>query len=203
MANNQTITTVLKIIAQAYPQRFELDADTVRVWASFVADIPDELLSAAVARFISSSVHAFPPTIPEIRQQATELKREIIGIPSAYEAWDELIKAPLPRPVGSVYRLFRDGKPVDDDEYIWPHEIVGIVARRLGWPDRFPGTETEMADRSHFVKAYDAEVRKMMQAETQIPQVTKYIEQEKSKALIDVSGDLKQLSASMGMRRKS
>ncbi len=206
MASNQTISTALKTIAAAYP-RFVLEEDTVRVWASFVADIEDDLLLAAVARFISSSSHAFAPSIPEIRSQATELKREVIGVPTAFEAWAELIDAPMPRPVGSVYRLFRDGKYVDEEEYQWPHEVVGIVAKRLGWPTRFPSGENEMADRAHFVKAYDAEVGKLLQAETQIPQVTKYIEQERSKQeqgrLIDVSGDMQRLTAGMQAKKVS
>ena len=200
MATNQTIATALKTIKAAYP-RFVVEADMVSVWASFVADMPDDLLLAAVARFISSSDHAFPPSIPEIRIQATEIKREIVGIPSAFEAWSELMSAPLPRPAGSVYRLFKDGKSQDEEEYVWPHDVVGVVARRLGWPTRFPSGETEMADRAHFVKAYDAEVNKMMQAETQIPQVTRFIEQEKGKLLIDVSANIKQIAAGMNARR--
>lgn len=206
MATKQTISVVLQTIKAAYP-RFEVIAETVSVWASFVADMTDDLLLAAIARFISSSDHAFPPSIPEIRSQATEIKREIAGIPSAFEAWSELLTAPLPRPAGSVYRLFREGNYVDEDVYTWPHDIVGVVARRLGWPTRFPSGENEMADRAHFVKAYDAEVGKLLQAETQIPLVTQYIAQEKSKLidvnLIDVSQDIRNLTAGMDARRKS
>jgi hypothetical protein len=201
VANNQTISTVLKIISAAYPQRFVVEPETVRVWASFVADMEDELLSAAVARFISSSSHAFPPTIPEIRAQAVELKREIIGIPTAFEAWSELMLAPKPR----TSRLFRDGQFIEEEDYIWPHEVVEVIAKRLGWPFRFPDPdgENEMADRAHFVKAYDAEVRKMMQAETQIPQVTQFVQREQSKLLLDVSKEVNQLMDGVVARRKS
>jgi hypothetical protein len=130
-----------------------------------------------------------------------ELKSEIFGILSAFEAWSELMNAPLPRPAGSVYRIFREGKFVDEEEYCWPHEIVGIVARRLGWPTSFPSGENEMADRAHFVKAYESETRRLMQAETQIPLVTKYVEQEKAKYLIEVSGEIKKLTFGMARRK--
>lgn len=199
MATNQTISTVLKTIKAAYP-RFEVEAETVSVWASFVVDMDDELLLAAVARFISSADHAFPPSIPEIRAQATELRREIAGIPSAFEAWAELMDAPLPRPPGSVYRLFKDGKYVDDEEYVWPHDIVGVVARRLGWPARFPSGGNEVADRAHFVKAYHEEVSRRLQAETQIPLVTKFVEAEQSKRLIGVSREMGKLTSGMARR---
>jgi len=199
MASNQTISTVLKIIMAAYPQRFVMEPETVRVWATFVADMDDELLSASVARFISSSSHAFPPTIPEIRAQAVELKREIVGVPTAFEAWDEVIRAPKPMPAG--YKVVRDGQVVDAEEYVWPNPIVERVARRLGWP-RFPDTANEMGDRAHFFKAYDSETQKLIKADTQIPQVTRYVEEQKAKLLLDVSQDLKRLSSGMA-RMKS
>lgn len=191
MADNKTISLCLKTICAAYP-RFEISEDTVRVWTSFVGDLDDDLLTAAVFRFISSSDHAFPPSIPEIRKEATEMKREISGVPSSFEAWNEVIKAPAPSPLPQ----FRDGKFFEPVDYVWSHEVVGVVARRLGWPKRFPG-ENEIADRAHFVKAYDAEVTKRMQTETQIPQVTKYIETQKQNNMqLDVSSEMKRLAES-------
>lgn len=188
MATNKTISNVLKIILAAYP-RFEVSEETVRVWGMFMADLDDELLQAAVARFISSSNHAFPPSIPEVRQQATEIRREITGVPSSFEAWEEVIKAPTPSP----YRQFRDGKFFEPEQYQWSHEAVALVAKRLGWGKGFPGSNTE-ADRAHFLKAYDAEVNKRLKSETQIPQVTAYIETERSKHLLDVAGEIKVLA---------
>ncbi len=202
MSSNQTISTVLKTLKAAYP-RFMIDeADTVRVWASFLADIDDDLLLAAVTRFISSSSHAFAPSIPEIRNEATAIRREIADIPSAFEAWDELISAPTPRPTGAAYQIWRDGKPVEQDDYVFPHEIVGMVARRLGYPDRFPSVDTEMADRAHFIKAYEAEVNKILKSETQLPMVSAYIENQREQlGLIDVSRDMRQLTAGLARRK--
>lgn len=188
MATNKTISSVLKIILAAYP-RFEISEETVRVWGMFMADLDDELLQAAVARFISSSDHAFPPSIPELRHQATEIRREIAGVPLAFEAWEEVLKAPTPSP----YRPFRDGQFQEPDQYQWSHEAVALVAKRLGWGKGFPGSNIE-ADRAHFLKAYDAEVNKRLRAQTQIPQVTTYIEAERNKHLLDVSGEIKQLA---------
>jgi len=187
MAANETIAKVLKTLSDAYP-RFILEnddrrRDQVRTWAAYLSDMPDDLLLAAVARFISSSDHAFAPSISEIRAQATELVKEINNIPSAFEAWREVLDAPMPRPAGAAYRKFRDGKYVDDEPYHWPHDIVGRVAERLGWPNHFPIVGNEMADRAHFVKAYDAEVARLVQSQTQVPQVTTYVEKERGRML--------------------
>lgn len=189
MASNQTIQAVLKTIRAAYPGRFEIAEDSVKVWASFVQDIDDELLYAAVARFVSSADHAFPPSIPEIRRAATDIRSEVIGVPTAWEAWAEVLKAPLP----STVRPFRDGAFHEPDEYQWSHEIVGKVARQLGWHRRqFPGTNLE-ADRAHWVRAYDSAVQKMLKAETQLPLVTQYIAGQQQK-LFDVTDQVKQLT---------
>lgn len=189
MASNKTIGEVLKTIRAAYPGRFEIAEDTVRVWASFVADIDDDLLYAAVARFISSADHAFPPSLPEIRKAATSIRCEIMGVPTEWEAWEEVLKAPHPSPV----RTFRDGVFHDPEEYVWKHELVGKVARQLGWHRRqFPGTNLE-ADRAHFVQAYKSAMATMLKTETQIPLVSQYI-QDKQQQLLDVTEQVKQLA---------
>lgn len=189
MASLQTIETVLKTIRAAYPGRFEIAGDSVKVWATFVQDIDDDLLMAAITQFISAADHAFPPSIPEIRHAASNIKREVAGVPTAWEAWEDVLKAPLP----SMVRTFRDGNWYDQEPYAWKHPIVEKVARQLGWHRRqFPGANLE-ADRAHFVKAYESAVAKMMKAETQIPQVTNYIQAQQQK-LFDVTDQVKQLA---------
>ena len=179
MATDTAIAETLKLIAAAYPGRFNLGATKeertfiVSTWAAFVRDIPDDLLKNAAMRFISANDSPFPPTIPEIRRVSAQIQREILDIPTEWEAWSELLDAPMPSP----YRKFRDGKFVDDEDYQWPHEIVGTVARRLGWPTRFPKAGDEVADRAHFTRAYESEIEKRMQVTTQVPQVTRYIEE--------------------------
>lgn len=201
MADNQTISIVLKTISAAYP-RFVVDQDTVRVWASFLTDLDNDLLMATVTRFISSASHAFAPSIPEIRSAATEIRREVAGIPSAWEAWEEVLNAPMPRPRGAAYQIWRDGQPVENDDYVWKNDVVGLVARRLGFPDGFPSHDNPIADRAHFVKAYEAEVNMRLRAETQMPLVTQYIEAQKAQnaGLIDVSRDMKKLTANFGRK---
>lgn len=195
MATNKTISDVLKKIRAAYPGRFEVDEDTVATWAQFVADIEDNLLYAAVAKFISSASHAFPPSLPEIRAQATEIKCEIAGIPTEWEAWEDLLRAPRPTgiPQFRTSPEYPDGKFYDEEPYQWRHPIVEQVARQLGWhTGKFPGVNMIETDRAHFIKAYNVAVAKLLKAETQLPQVSAYIENQKTPAL-DVSHEIKEL----------
>jgi hypothetical protein len=178
MADAATISTALKEIKAAYP-RFAADADTVKVWAVYLVDLPDGLLMTAVRKFISSSTHAFPPSIPEIRQMATQVKLEIEAVPSAFEAWEDLLRA------GNGWR-YETGENLDGSvwmektAYKFRHPLVEEVARRFGWPGRFPSGDDDMADRAHFFRAYESALGKVARSETQLPVVTAYIDGERA-----------------------
>jgi hypothetical protein len=177
MANAQTISTAIKEIKAAYP-RFVVEDDTIKIWAVYLADLPDDLLMTAVRKFISSSAHAFPPSIPEIRQTATQIRAEIADVPSAYEAWDDLLRA------GNGWKYETGENPdgstwLEKHEYEFRHPLVKEVAGRLGWPARFPDGENDVADRAHFFKAYDNAAGKINRTETQLPTVTAYIQNER------------------------
>lgn len=171
MSDIRTIANMLKEIQASYPN-WKADEDTVKVWTVYLQDMDNDLLVTAVRKFISSSDHAFPPSIPEIRGEAAEIRRQVIGIPSAYEAWQDLQAAGS----GTKKRIL-PGNVIETIEYRFLHPLVKAVSVQLGWPDRFPGSlDQEMADRSHFIKAYDATLRQAIEAETQLPAVTGYIE---------------------------
>lgn len=169
MASPSTISKLLKEIAAAYPN-WKATEDTIKVWTVYLADMDDALLVAAVRSFISSSDHAFAPSIPEIRKAGAELKRQTAGIPTAYEAWEDVIAAGS----GTKRRLM-PGNVIEEWQYVFKHPIVRRVAEQLGWPSRFPNFDNEMADRSHYIKAYDQAVAAAIKAETQLPHVTNYI----------------------------
>lgn len=178
MANIQTISNVLMEIQAAYPS-WKATEDTIKVWTVYLVDMDDALLVAAIRSFISSSDHAFAPSIPEIRKAAAELKRQASGIPTAYEAWEDLLKA------GSGTKRKLEGNVITTWEYEFRHPLVKAIAQQLGWPIRFPNLENEMADRSHYIKAYDQALTATTKTEMQLPQVTKFIASAQMKQLTD------------------
>jgi hypothetical protein len=178
MAELITISNVLNEIQAAYPN-WRADADTVKVWTVYVSDLDDDLLIASVRKFISSSPHAFPPTIPEIRTMATQLMMEISSIPTPYEAWgmvqDEI------RRVGSY------GQPA------FKNDIVAQVVRRFGWRSLCL-SETEMVDRAHFTKAYEETLKNEIGRATRLPQINEYIQ-------IETQSQMKMLTDKMSKGR--
>ena len=180
MAELETISQMLKEIQAAYPN-WKADANSVKIWAVYLADMDDELLVTAIRKFISSADHAFPPSIPEIRKSAAELVRQIQGVPSAYEAWEDLQAAGR----GTRKKVMENNEIVTI-EYMWAHPLVKVVAARLGWPDRFPGSvEQEMADRSHYIRAYEQAIAEASTQQTQLPQITNYIASTQMKQLAE------------------
>jgi hypothetical protein len=162
MAELTTISNMLKEIQAAYPH-WKAEEDTIRVWTVYLLDLDDDMLVASVRKFISSSGHAFAPTIPEIRKIATELYMEIDDVPSAFEAWG-IVQAEIVR-VGSY------GTPE------FKNRVVEMTVRRFGWRTLCL-SETEMVDRAHFTKAYDAMLKNEIGKETRLPQITQFVQKQ-------------------------
>lgn len=184
MATTDEILTILSGLARCYPA-FELEKETIIVYTHMLKDIPADLLT--VATFEYATHGRFFPSVAEIREKVYEISLQVSGIPSAYKAWDEL----LSDPGGKITR--NNGLSLSErGEYIFSHPLAEKVARELGWPGRFPGNsnDTLMADRAHFLKAYECALHELMIDEMRLPEVKQYIE---SHSLPDV----KQLAASL------
>ncbi len=170
MANASDVSEILKMLLVAYPDRFKLgDSDedrelVINTWYAFMKDIPGDLLKASVARFISTAPHNFPPTISEIRQQAAEITRQARKIPTPEEAWGLVRK-----------------QMVEVGSYSTPHfdyPILAQVVSRFGWRNLCL-SENEVADRAHFMRAYESALKEDQITLRQLPIVTEYIEGEK------------------------
>ena len=117
MSRTDAVEAVQQMIA-AYPQATIPDA-TLAIYAEKLADIPRELLTAAVARSIDSS--RFFPSISELRRSAAGLA----GLLPATEAEALAIvrQADISRP---VYR--RDGTyAYTEREWAWPQDVSEVT----------------------------------------------------------------------------
>ena len=103
-----------------------------------------------------------------------DLKRKSSQIPSPYEAWIEVASHKQSHWSEAVEN--EDGSiSIVRKTHEFSHPIVEKVAREMGWPGRFPGTNSEMADRSHFIKAYEAAINYVTDYELMMPEVREYI----------------------------
>lgn len=178
MASKLEIAQIISTAKAAY-HNFQPDAKTPEVWLALLGDLPGDTLKAALLACMTQAGRAFAPGIGEIRGAAYDLDARAAGIPDAYAAYEQAVRAPKN---GWVYG---EPEPVPDDPqgswtipkslFKWSHPLVENVARLLGWPDRFP-TDLPAADRAQFVKAYEMELARTMSVAHELPALREYVE---------------------------
>jgi hypothetical protein len=144
---------ILRLVFGAYPtQRQRLQPDDVRamldVWSLALADVPFELVKAAIARLICTS--KWIPAIAEVRAELTTVlhgrKR------SGLDAWGDV------RQLG----IYREGTEGVDPLALQVCQRFGWVQTRVLWRDgrdvqqwNVATGENEESDRVRFAQLYD------------------------------------------------
>lgn len=206
MANPRDIAKLVNLLKAAYPNwMYGFSAEQIdlvnEVYYQDLKNFDAELLGAAVTRCRRSKEHKdFAPSVGAIRYACIGILREIEGIPSELEAWEEVCNAPKPHPAN--FKVVIDGQLVDKPQYAWSHPLVEKTARMMGFPD-FPKVkggrfETEGTDRAHFFKQYNAVVDAYFERQTEHPQVIQYIADGRTLALESrIGGEIKKLADGM------
>lgn len=179
MANPKDIAILTAKLSAAYPN-WNLTEFTNDVYYEDLKDLPADVLFAA-AQHCRTSVtrdQRFAPSAGEIRVAAFELKRQADGVPSALDAWAELLKAPK-----SEEFLRNTGEQDENGAWIieriayrWSHPLVRKVAVAMGFP-KFPDWESESFERTAFLKAYQAELDRYITIEAQPEEVKRFVSQ--------------------------
>ena len=162
--------TILRALAQRYPQS-KITADTIHGYVEDLADMPVELL--ALAADMCKSEYDWFPTVHQLRDAAANLMKRAAKLPSAAEAWEEMLKAPpdgrrqWSEEIVGVWHIYT--KP-----YQFSNTLLEKVARNMGWPDRF-WTGNEAADRARFLQAYEAQIDKSTAEVRSLPAVREYV----------------------------
>lgn len=182
---------IFRNMAIAYGERMKDTPETMEVYFMVLEDLPTELVKAAALEYIASP-KAFPPTPGEIRAKAIEVEKRINRVPSADEAWREIHDAPA----DGIVKSHSVNQGENKDVYPWvitmrpyefSHPMVEMVARNLGWPERF-WTSNLASDRARFMDTYNKVLERETRHATSLPQVKEYIEargQGDIKSLVD------------------
>ncbi len=152
-----TTMQVLRMLVNAYP-RTELADKTIPLYDELLADIPPDILKAAVLDHVSESV--FFPAIAELRKRSFKLMAP--DAMDAYEAWGKTLE---------YVRAGRGHPIVGKREWDIPPEIEQAVRGVGGW-QLLAMTENITADRMRFVEAYDRTLAKQEYLTRQLPQLT-------------------------------
>jgi len=175
---------IFRKLAIAYGSRLDDDAETMLVYFDILKDLPTELVQAAALEYLASDT-AFPPAPGQIRARAVRLTKRSNKVPSAAEAWQEVLEAPADGLVRWSEQR-EDGWHIYTQPYEWQSAITEKVARNLGWPSRF-WTDNLTSDRARFMNAYEQQLDISTEEMTSLPEVQRYIEAGQSdiKAITD------------------
>lgn len=188
MATNTDIAKVIAMLQGTW-SNFSPNKYTPEIFAQILGDLDQQLLNAATMQCISEA-RQFAPAPGEIRACAAKIQASASGIPDSLRAYREVLDMPSKRYHSWVEE--ENGKAYICQRYIeFSHPIVETVAHLMGWPTAFP-TDNPTADRAQFMKAYDAEILRMMEKSARLPVVEKYIEQNKF-ALLEMQEATKRL----------
>jgi hypothetical protein len=195
MATAKDIGKLIAKLSAGYPN-FTPNEYTPEVYFEDLQDIPGDLLEIAAqhCRTSPNRDQRFAPSAGEIRLAVADIKRQIQNVPTAIEAWGELLHVPT----DEQYKRVTDDNVIEITPYQWSHPLVRKVAVMLGFP-KFPNWEHESFERVAFLKAYEIELQAYLQKDNQTPQIAQFIDQQ-DPALFLAEQKIKQLTK--GMEKK-
>lgn len=159
MASINQVTTVMGVMAHAYP-RYELSADSIKLYAKLLADIPGEILEASAHQIMAEN--KFFPSVAEWREMAHKLMTGAHNIPTAYEAWEDAMRQV--NLCGEYYRYSDSRYP----EYA--HPLVEKAVKIIGYRHLLESDNIAI-ERAHFFKIYDSLLNRAEEDARMLPDV--------------------------------
>jgi len=138
--NTDDIGKLMFLALANFPRLQEKDmGPTIALWEKMLSDIPYEVAEKALVKVLSTA--KFFPTVAEIREAASSLVNP--AIPSAAEAWGEVIQA-----------IRRYGYYREEQALAHMSPATAQVVRWIGWKEICTCEEPDVI-RGQFRRAYD------------------------------------------------
>lgn len=155
--NTEAVADIMELLERLYP-KWKLEPENIGAYALILHDIPADLLRAAALQVASQS-REFPPSAGTIRTAAFELAERANGVPSAYEAWQQ-VKSNL------------------DGRYAM-HPLALKAINALGGLRAFGMSEMddEPSWRARFISAYESYLRRAQDDARMLPEVREVVGQ--------------------------
>jgi hypothetical protein len=165
MAVRDDIKTIIAYMAMVFPNyqpSLDGEINAVDVLLDLLGDLPTETLQIAVKSCCAEPGRAFAPSAGEIRGMVVSLHVKAAGIPTAGEAWEEVMRAI--RDVGC-----HNGTPD------FSHPLIKKAVQAVGFTS-IGMSEDVMVERAHFLKIYAQLVDREKDNAATLPVAAKYID---------------------------
>lgn len=200
MATELEVTKVLAYMSVYYPafvfrESTEYAPGTAKAYSMELKEVPYDALNAA-ARLLVTECKFFP-SLSELRGRAFDIMLVKKNLPSAFEAWENLLSMQSGEPIKHVTgeKDERGRWIIETTEREWKHPLIETAARRCGWPN-FPDQDSMSYDRDTFMKAYTDECNRANE-ELRKPEGVKAIENEYLRKQLDAPATVRRLAERM------
>jgi hypothetical protein len=192
VATEKDVKNIMRDLAKVYPERVrdvgpEGWEAMCGIYWEVLRDIPSELLQTAARQCMASL--KFYPKPAELREQALELVMFTLGIPNANDAWAEVTKRLQNnfrcRVIdGKIYLEvtgmiaeselggFQARTPTEAD---WSTPLIQRAIEGVGGWAALRASENTVADRSQFLRAYDAYAMRELQSARLLPETRRAV----------------------------
>src|SRR3990167_8529852 len=167
MASIADIAKLTMLLSAAYPN-WNVTQYTNEVYFQDLKDIPADELFVAAQHCRSEAGRKFAPSVGELRGAVMDLRRASMNIPSAYDAWQEVLSQ-----IGNVGSY---GSPE------FSSHLIDKVVKSLGWRNLCL-SENQVSDRARFLQAFEQLVERAAREDMLLPEVRGYIEERGGKLL--------------------
>lgn len=161
MATFEQVAKVLGVLS-LMTAKIELSEERIQAYHRILADIPHDILELAAMQVAVNNT--FFPAVADIRKAACDLIAQAEGVPTAWEAWKEVVKS------FSTHGFYR-GAPE------WSHPLVGQAVDAIGGYAALCHSENSIADRARFVQCYDSLLTRDKEQRQMLPEVREKIEE--------------------------
>ena len=153
MASKEVVAKVLVMLAAAYPRQ-SIPKATNGVYAELLGDIDNDLLMTAAKQHAATS--KWFPSVAELRGVALEMQARANGLPTAAEAWGEVME--------QVRAHGYYGRP------FFSHRLIAQAVDGLGgWRSLCVG-DNVVADRVHFLRIYESLAKRSQDTAAMLPE---------------------------------
>ena len=166
MAKEQAIIEIIDALIAAYP-RNDVGKKTIPIYVQMLSDLPVEVLAMATKYHITTCKYF--PTIAELRQAAADIVCDMREIPDPHEAWN-------------IYLRHRNDTALFDEYHPCGNEFLDRFFSAMGWKKML--TNSLMADRSQFIKAYENYLLRERKEIALTPDIHGFIEEGKTNSEI-------------------
>lgn len=155
IASTDVISKILSILVESYPGKFQTNERTAKIWRLMLEDLDKETLMAATIHLCVIQP-TWPPDVATIRKQAALMSNGLLVDRSGEESWAKILQLIA-------------NQDVELDELEWK------ALKQTGKVYDLRISQSHVADRARFIKAFDGIYKKRLSEAVTLPEVAEWV----------------------------